>query len=515
MALSDLTISKFIVCTQTFIDNSNVQEDAKKYAGMTGVGEEFLQKSILDSRESPAFSTLISRKGEMEKIGENKLDIVTGTEIRLSCLNIVIHAQLKPIKELTIGQSITLIEETKKIVKQKIQNWKKDDQFEFAVLIEISPELFSKLDPKQLEAELPILSNCGGSNFTYSLSYSKLGELDEPTDLAVMTFREAGLLRESWIIAPPPMKMQVSINRLRWWKIALLTVYALQCAKRKYDELLSEIVGLEKEVENATKNFPDLQEPAASMLFFNNLTGFRKKFIEIRYRIARLHEISECVDENIQLVKWGVRIIPSSGGPGEIDERVVACTDKVLLIPGFLIMEASGSMWSDIPETVEEMVNSPEMHFLSKLPALDIGLVGQMDKTIDLVRAEVDEEETRAATLVKRLNGHINDVTKVVEAQTALTLQKTQTILAQNTVRVDRNFGILTLIFAVFSIGQVVSAFSIWYWGESTQTSTLPLTNLLWAVGITVSIMIIALLIALIFYLHSFKTKSHFEEKIK
>ena len=208
----------------------------------------------------------------------------------------------------------------------------------------------------------------------------------------------------------------------------------------------------------------------------------------------------------MELVNWGIRLVPSSEETEKVDEKLIACNDKAVFLPDFLIMEASGATWSNVPKNIEELVKSSAMNFLNSAPTLDKGLVEQMKSLLELIKSEVEEDETRAEGLVNRLNSHIDDIMKVVEAQTALMLQKTQTILAQSTAKVEKNFGILTLIFAVFSLGQVVSDFAIWYWGTSESANAVNLINLGWAVGVTILIMFVALLIALVVYLRSFKT---------
>jgi len=416
-----------------------------------------------------------------------------------------IRDSLNPFPKVKFGQCIQLVEETKKIVKETTGNWKIEDEIEFAILIEFPSDIFDQLDQEILEAELPELTGYYvDKKHTYSLSYSKLGELDEKNDLVIMSFKEVGLLKEVWIIGPPPLEDGVIENRARWWFIVLLTRFALQSLKRQYDLLLPQIVKLEKEVESSTKHFPSLQEAEVTTRFFENLAELRKRFIQIRYKLATFHELYECAMTNMTFVNWGVRLLPSSGEPGRVDEKLITCNDKVVFLPGFLIMEASGVTWSDIPKNVDEMINSGALKFINTRPTLGEGLVQQMKSLLEIMINEVEEEETRAEGLVNRLNSHINDIMMVVEAQTALLLQKTQTFMAQSTAKVERKFGILTLIFAVFSVGQVVSAFTIWYWG-SIELNPVTLENLTLAVGVTIIVMIAALIISLIAYFRSFK----------
>ena len=65
--LSEVLISKFIVCSQTFIEISKVQEEAERFQKLLGKDGETLQGAMLSSRESPAFSTFISFQTEEEK----------------------------------------------------------------------------------------------------------------------------------------------------------------------------------------------------------------------------------------------------------------------------------------------------------------------------------------------------------------------------------------------------------------------------------------------------------------
>jgi hypothetical protein len=276
--------------------------------------------------------------------------------------------------------------------------------------------------------------------------------------------------------------------------------------KAKYDSLLDEIVKLEKEVEVSTKELSP-QTDQESIPFFEKLSQFRKKFIRIRYQLATLQETSECIEMNISLVKWGVRVIPSSGKPERVEEKVVVCTDREVIIPSFLIMDISGCCWDDVP-TVEQITSLKPEYVSDRGLVLNKGLVGETKDVLAVIKSEVDEEKERSSSLTDRLNTHIDDIMKVVEADTALTLQKTQTILAQSTTRVDRSFGILTLVFAVFSMGQVVSAFAIWYWGANPPGNVVSVESLSWAVGVTVFLMLMAFLIALVFYLRSFKQKT-------
>lgn len=503
--LSEFSISKFIVCAQTFVEIPNVQKEVNKFQQLLGEDGERLKEFILRSRESPAFSTFISDKIENITINENNLVVWTSVEIRLCCLVITIRASLNPFPKVTFGQSFQFIEETKKIIKEKLGNWKDDDAIEFAVLIEFPSDIFDQLNKEILEAGLPKLTGCDmEKKHTYSLSYSKLGEIDEKTDLVIMSFKEFGLLKEVWIIGPPFDDGMIE-NRARWWSIVSLTRFMLQYLKRQYDLLLPQIVKLEKEVEKSTNNFPRLLDAEVTTRFYEKLTEFRKRFIQIRYMLTTFHELFECTIRNMDFVNWGVRIIPSSGGPMRVDEKLISCNDKVLFLPGFLIMEASGSTWSDIPKNIDEMVNSGTSKFINARPTLEKGFVEQMKRLLELIQNRVEERHDRAEKLVNRLNSHINDIMKVVEAETALLLQNTQTMMAKSTAVVERNFGILTLIFAVFSVGQVVSAFTIWYWGSIESTNPVTLENLTLAVGVTIIVMIAALIIALIAYFRSFK----------
>ena len=503
--LSEYSVSKFIVCAQTLIEIPKVQEEVLKFQKLLGKDGENLEEFILRSRESPAFSTFISNQVEEKKIKENKLIIRTSVKIRLSCLVVEIRAQLNPFSKVTLGQSIQLVEETKKIVKEITGNWKIEDSLEFAILIEFPSDIFAKLDHEFVETELPKLTGYDvEKKHTYSLSYSKLGGLDEKKYLVVMSFKEVGLLKEVWIMGPPSEDGVIE-NRARWWFIVLLTKFVLQYLKRQYDLLLPQIVKLEKEVEQSTKHFPSLQEAEVTTRFFKNLAEFRKRFIQIRYKLATFRELFECAITNMTFVNWGVRLLPSSEGPERVDEKLISCNDKAVFLPGFVILEASGATWSNIPKNVDEMVNSGALKFINAGPTLGEGLVQQMKNLLELIDNEVEEDETRAEGLVNRLNSHINDIMLVVEAETTLLLQKNQTIMAQSTAKVERKFGILTLIFAVFSVGQVVSAFTIWYWGSIKSTNPVTLENLTLAVGVTIIVMIAALIIALIAYFRSFK----------
>ena len=82
--LSEIQVSGFLVVTQTFIEISKVEEEADKFKALLSNAKDPLEEIILCSRESPAFSTLVSGKVDEKNINGNKLRITTETENRLS-----------------------------------------------------------------------------------------------------------------------------------------------------------------------------------------------------------------------------------------------------------------------------------------------------------------------------------------------------------------------------------------------------------------------------------------------